>query len=48
MMLVVSGDRAIEITVINEGNGCNVEGALRGAQNVVCIHVAWDLAIKIY
>lgn len=28
MMLVVGGDRAVKITVVNEGHGCNVAGAL--------------------
>lgn len=29
MMLVVGGDKVVvEYTVVNEGNGCNVEGAL--------------------
>ena len=30
------------------GSGCVNENGILAAQNVVCIHVAWDHAIKIY
>ena len=36
MMLVVGGDKALEITVVNEGHGCNVEGALNRGTGCGC------------
>lgn len=37
MMLVVGGEKVlVEYTVINEGNGCNVEGALNKGTGCGC------------
>lgn len=37
MMLVVGGDKVVvEYTVVNEGNGCNVEGALNKGTGCGC------------
>lgn len=36
MMLVVGGDRAVKITVVNEGHGCNVAGALNRGTGCGC------------
>lgn len=36
MMLVVGGDKAAEITVLNEGHGCNVAGALNRGTGCGC------------
>lgn len=36
MMLVVGGDRAVKITVVNEGHGCNMVGALNRGTGCGC------------
>jgi len=37
MMLVVGGDKVVvEYTVVNEGHGCNVEGALNRGTGCGC------------
>jgi hypothetical protein len=36
MMLVVGGDKALQITVINEGHSCNVAGALNRGTGCGC------------
>lgn len=36
MMLVVGGDKALQITVVNEGHGCNVAGALNRGTGCGC------------
>ena len=36
MMLVLGGEKIVEATVINEGTGCNVEGALNKGTGCGC------------